>query len=92
MPADVDRLVEAIERALAGEVLSDREVHRLDWEAAGELDRLAKEAWFELQHWARDADIRERDSEYESRKRARLEWLARELRAPQGAMSGSRSQ
>ncbi len=91
MSADVDRLVEAIERTLAGEVLSDQELQRITWQADGDLDRLAKEAWFELQHWVRDADIREKDADYESRKRARLQWLAGELRAPQSVVSDSRA-
>ena len=79
MLADVSKLISLMQRVLSGEEITHAEVYDAAWQAEGELARSAKEAWFELQHWTRDRDVREKDPGYGNQKKERLRWLLGEL-------------
>jgi hypothetical protein len=76
----VDKLLETLERAAAGENIDVGYVRALRFETSDQgAEKVATESWRRLVHFAGDIDIRSKDPDYDKQMREEMEWRARQL-------------
>lgn len=77
----MERLIETLERAGAGEDISLPFVKALRFDSAdSELGKSALESWRRLVHFATDADLRAKHPDYDDRMRQEMAGRADELK------------
>ena len=76
----IEKLIQTLERAVAGDSMDGVDVRKLRFESSDhELHKCAIESYRRLLHFADDFDIRSIDPDYDRQMKGELEWRARGL-------------
>jgi hypothetical protein len=76
----IDKLLETLERAAAGENIDVQYARTLKFEVLDDtVSKAATESWRRLVHFADDIDIRSKDPDYDRQMKEEMGWRGREL-------------